>query len=218
MSNFTFELDPSTLPKLNARGDNFPEYRSVWTTVFRYAGLWPLISKERARPVLTANANAAALATHTTDADAWDADDTKALVMILSSVHNNLTQRVASCETSSAAWDYLTSRFDRDTGQSSINNIILLRSLTNLRYRDGDDLRLHLGEFHQRWFRISKRCASSTQPVAVAMKAMLSSDDVKGSFFLATLPDTMDNIIADLATRQLTSFQSIETALSIVDA
>ncbi|OAG06548.1 uncharacterized protein CC84DRAFT_1092099, partial [Paraphaeosphaeria sporulosa] len=112
---------------------------------FRYAGLWPIISKKKSRP--------AALAA----IDAWDADDTKALIMILSSVHNDLTQQVADCETSPTAWDYLTSRFDRDTGQSSI---MLFHSLTNLWYRDGDNLRLHLDEFHQRWTWISKRSAS----------------------------------------------------------
>ncbi|KAH5707484.1 hypothetical protein HBI18_248510 [Parastagonospora nodorum] len=55
---------------------------------------------------------------------------------------------IASCDTSPEAWEHLGSRFDRDTGNASIT---LFRSLTNLRYADGDDLRLHLDEFHQRW-------------------------------------------------------------------
>ncbi|OAG06549.1 uncharacterized protein CC84DRAFT_1217753 [Paraphaeosphaeria sporulosa] len=42
------------------------------------------------------------------------------------------------------------------------------------------------------------------------MRAMFNDDNVKGSFFLATLPDTMDNVIDNLATRQLTAFQDIE--------
>lgn len=209
-TSFQFKLDPASLPKLGSRGENFPEYRSAWTIAFRYAGLWPIISKKKTRPTpLTAGTGVtdAAVVTRETAIDDWDKKDTQALVMILSSVHNDLTQQVADCETSAAAWDYLSSRFDRDTGQSSI---LLFRSLTNLRYRDGDDLRLHLDEFHQRWTRLSKRCASSTQPVATAMRTMFTDDNVKGSFFLATLPDTMDHIIDNLSTQQLTAFKDIE--------
>lgn len=206
-SNFQFKLDPSSLPKLSARGDNFPEYRSAWTIAFRYAGLWPVISKKKPRPTLPANADAAAQAAHETAAEQWEMDDDKAMVMILSSVHNDHTLAVANCESSSAAWAYLTNRFDRDTSNSSI---LLFRSLTNLRYRDGDDLRLHLDEFHQRWTRISKRTSTSNQAVAVGMRTMFQSDEVKGSFFLATLPETMDNVIDNLSTRNITAFQDIE--------
>ncbi|KAF2690362.1 hypothetical protein K458DRAFT_439359 [Lentithecium fluviatile CBS 122367] len=42
------------------------------------------------------------------------------------------------------------------------------------------------------------------------MKPMFDSDDVKGSFFLATLPDTMDNVIDNLSTRAITAFKDIE--------
>lgn len=192
---FNFRLDPSSLPKLGSRGENYPEWRSAWTIAFRYAGIWPILSGKKPRPISNL------------DADEWDEGDNKALVMLLSSVHNDLTMSVASCDTSPEAWKHLANRFDRDTGNASI---LLFRSLTNLRYRDGDDLRIHLDEFHQRWTRMSKRCATSTQPVAVAMRAMFDSDQVKGSFFLATLPETMDNVIDNLSTRNVTAFQDIE--------
>ena len=91
MSNFLFKLDPASLPKLNTHSDNFPEYRSAWTVAFQYAGLWPIISRKKVRPRLAANADTIALAAYTEAVDAWDTDDTKALVIILSSVHNNLT-------------------------------------------------------------------------------------------------------------------------------
>ncbi|KAH5051059.1 hypothetical protein HBI81_244100 [Parastagonospora nodorum] len=114
---------------------------------------------------------------------------------------------VASYDTSPEAWNHLGSRFDRDTGNTSI---ILFKSLTNLRYADGDELRLHLNEFHQRWTRMSKRCAASSQSFAKAMKSMFESDEIKGSFFLATLPDTMDHVIDDLSSRDITRFVNIE--------
>ena len=87
---------------------------------------------------------------------------------------------------------------------------MLFRSLMNLWYKDGDDLRVHLDEFHQRWIRIAKRTVSSSQAVAVAMRSMFKSNKVKGSFFLATLPETIDNVIDNLSTRIITAFQDIK--------
>ncbi|KAF2241446.1 hypothetical protein BU26DRAFT_388663, partial [Trematosphaeria pertusa] len=52
---------------------------------------------------------------------------------------------VASCDTLLRAWEHLANRFDRDTGNTSI---LLFQSLTNLRYRDGGDLKLHLDKFY----------------------------------------------------------------------
>ena len=69
-----------------------------------------------------------------------------------------------------------------------------------MRYYDGDDLKLHLDDFYQRWIRMQRRCESSKQSVAMSMKLLFNSDKVKGSFFLATLPDTMDNVIDNLVT------------------
>ena len=176
--------------------------RSAWTIDFRYAGLWPLISKRRTRPAATAIGSEAR--------DAWDVDDNKAMFMIISSVRNDLTLAIVSCETAPAAWDYLTSRFDRDRDNLSI---VLFRDLILLRYKDDDDLRLHLDRFHQRWTRIASRCATSSQTVAVAMRTMLENDDVKGSFLLSTLRGTMSTVIDDMSIRNITAFRDIQAEI-----
>ncbi|KAH4354511.1 hypothetical protein HBH99_249140 [Parastagonospora nodorum] len=189
---------------LSARGDNYTEWRSARTVALRYAGLWLIVSSKKTKPAAVAGPGAEA---REKPIDKWDADDNKAMVMLLSSVHNDLTMSIASCDTSPEAWKHLGSRFDRDTGIASIT---LFRSRTNLRYADGDDPRLHLDEFHQRWTRMAKRCAGSSQSVAKVMKAMFVSDEVKGSFFLATLPDTIDHVIDNLGSRDVTKFVDIE--------
>ncbi|KAF2818696.1 hypothetical protein CC86DRAFT_243490, partial [Ophiobolus disseminans] len=101
---------------------------------FCYAELWPLVGSKTKQPTMEGNAQ-----------DTWDANDNKALVMLISAVHSDLTMSVTSCNMSPEAWAHLTGRFDRDTGNMSI---ALFRSLTNLRYKDGNNLRLHLDEFH----------------------------------------------------------------------
>jgi hypothetical protein len=195
-SKFQFKCSPESLPKLTSRGDNSLGWRSAWQIAFRYAELWPIFSGKTKRPDTAGNTQ-----------NDWDANDNKALVMLISAVHSNLTMSVTSCDTATEAWAHLAGRFDRDTGNMSI---ALFRSLTNLRYNDGDDLRLHLNEFHQRWTRIASRCAALSQTVAKAMTKMFESDEVKGSFFLSTLPDTMDTIIDNLSTRNLTAIKDIE--------
>ena len=189
--SFTFKLDPASLPKLSSRGENYAEWRSAWTLALKYAGLWPTVSK----------------ATIAVTDDDYEEKDTRALVMLLSSVHTDLTMTVTTCESSNKAWVYLRERFDRDTGNVAIHSF---RALTNLRYHDGEDLKHHLDNFHQVWTKMARKTQGSTQPVAKAMKPIFESDEVKGSFFLTTLPDTMDNLIDNLATRGITTFVDIE--------
>ena len=145
--------------------------------------------------------------TATADHDDWEEKDTKALVMLMSSVHSDLIIMITTCESSYKAWIHLQDRFDRDTGNVAIHSF---RALTNLRYHDGEDLKQHLDIFHQVWTKMARRTHGSTQPVAKAMKPIFESDEIKGSFFLTTLPDTMDNLVDNLATRGITTFVDIE--------
>ena len=128
--SFNFKLDPSSLPKLSSRGDNFTEWRSAWTIALKYAGLWPVVSGKLPRP------------TDTTEAAIWDEGDNKALVMILLSVHSDLTMTVATADTSPRAWNVLAERFDRDTGHLAIH---LFRALTNTMQKK---MKLRLAAFY----------------------------------------------------------------------
>lgn len=127
--------------------------------------------------------------------------------MLLSAIHADLTTKIASCETSAEAWKSLAERFDRDTGNATI---YLFRMLTSLRHEEGGDLQQHLDAFRSLWTKLSTRTTTSQKPVARAMKSMFNSDEVKGSFFLTTLPESMDHIVDNLSTQNLTSFSDIE--------
>ena len=191
---FQFKLDPSSLPKLSSRGDNFSDWKSAWKLTLSYAGLWTLVNGSRQ--------------TKSTDGDDdWDEDNTRALVMLMGSVQPDITSMVTSHENAAEAWSYLVKRFDRDTGDVAIH---LFRSITNLRYHDGEDLRQHVDTFHDLWSRMSRRCLSSKQAVSKAMRPIFESDEVKGSVFLTTLPDTMDHIIESFAARDVVTFIAIQ--------
>src|ERR1700761_6616705 len=149
----SFKIDTANLPKLASRGDNFTEWRAAWTIALKHAGVHDCIKNKRI-----------------TDLD--ETKDTQAMMMILTSVHSDHQAAITQCVDAYDAWKYLSDRFDRDTGN---NYIYLFRSLTNLRYKDGDDLQRHVDDFHQIWIKLQKKSSTSTNSVATAMKAMLES-------------------------------------------
>ncbi|KAH8722569.1 hypothetical protein GQ44DRAFT_729447 [Phaeosphaeriaceae sp. PMI808] len=136
-----------------------------------------------------------------------DVLNNKALVMLISSVSKDLTITVITCETAAAAWARLAEQFDRNTSNLTIYQF---RSLTSLRYVDGDDLKLHINTFHQLWHHLSKKCHASKQTIATAMAPLFSSDDVKGAFFLSTLPDTLDHVIDTFSTLEISAYSKME--------
>jgi hypothetical protein len=62
---------------------------------------------------------------------------------------------------------------------------------------------------------IEKCCIAKSYCPAVPSLCVVvfNYDEVKGSFFLTTLPDTMDHIVDNLSARDLTSFTAIEPKL-----
>lgn len=191
-----FKFDPSSVPKLSSRGDNFAKWRSAYTIVFKFLGLDDYVNGLKPMPLPASP-----------DKPEWESNDNKAMLMLMSGVHHELVPLVTANPTSSKAWTALRDHFNRDTGNSTI---YLFRTITSLRYKDGEDLGTHLDLFHQLWTKMLQRCQNSQQPVAKSMLPLFDNDNVKGSFFLTTLPNTMDGIIDNLSTKGIDTFSSIE--------
>ncbi|RMZ73551.1 hypothetical protein GMOD_00008076 [Pyrenophora seminiperda CCB06] len=98
-SSFAFKFDQSQLPKLDSRGNNFYKWRSAWTFAFRYAGQYKMLTGVTSKPE-----------TPGLSLTAWEDDDTKAMVLLMSAVHNDHTLGITSCDTSYDAWKYLNGR------------------------------------------------------------------------------------------------------------
>lgn len=43
-NSFPFKVDPSNLPKLTSRGDNYAEWCAVWTVALEFADPWDVVS------------------------------------------------------------------------------------------------------------------------------------------------------------------------------
>lgn len=127
-----FKLDPLSLLKLDPKGENFLDWRVVWSRGFRFAGLGEYITGVKDRLV-----GAAELVE-------WEKLDDQAFVMLLSSIYTSLMTYIILCMSSIAAWKVLADRFDRDTGNSTI---YLFCQLTNLQYKDSTNLQSYLDAF-----------------------------------------------------------------------
>jgi hypothetical protein len=88
---FNFKLDPSSLPRLDSKGENYLDWRAAWNRAFRFANLGEIVTGVRARP-----AEGDELA-------AWQHSDDQAFVMLLSAIHSDLMTYITSCESSAAA-------------------------------------------------------------------------------------------------------------------
>ncbi|KAI1000642.1 hypothetical protein K3495_g7551 [Podosphaera aphanis] len=106
--------------------------------------------------------------------------------------------------------DQLRSRFDRETSKSTIS---LLKAVTNLTLRDGDDIFEHLTTFNNAWNSLRNRSLASKTPLAKAFKDLASSDDAKGAFLLSSLPESIENIVENLATKEITSYDGVSAKL-----
>lgn len=200
---FTFEFDPSSLPQLASNGDNYLEWHTAWTIAFRYTELWDVVSNTRSNPTISADTSSSI---PTADVSQWAEDDNKAMVMMMSAVHPNLVMLVTTSSSAHQAWTTLRNRFHRDTAHSTIHKF---RQLLSMEYEESEDLMQHLNVFHQMWTDLEHHCTLSTHELAKNLNAVFSSESIKGSFFLATLPETMNTVVNNLSTRDINKFTDI---------
>jgi len=87
---FNFKLDPSLLPKLDAKGENYLNWHAAWNRAFWFANLGGIITGVKARLAggdkLTA----------------WQYSDNQAFVMLLSAIYSDLTTYITLCESLAA--------------------------------------------------------------------------------------------------------------------
>ena len=60
---------------------------------------------------------------------------------------------------------------------------------------------------------MEQRCNSSNKSVASALKNLFISEEVKGYFFLTTLPDVIENIVDNLLSKDIVKYLSIESKM-----
>ncbi|KAI0998486.1 hypothetical protein K3495_g9710 [Podosphaera aphanis] len=108
------------------------------------------------------------------------------------------------------AWANIKAQFDRETPATTLS---FLRNIVDLKLYENENVADHLNNFTNAWDRLYQRSLTSTSNVAKAFCEVTSSDEVKGAFLLLSLPKSMDNIIENLATKDLIKYQDIQPKL-----
>ncbi|KHJ33812.1 hypothetical protein EV44_g3241 [Erysiphe necator] len=129
---------------------------------------------------------------------------------ILNAVDETLQTVVIDHQTAKEAWDQFKSRYDRETSNSTID---LLKSITNLSLKDGDDISDYLTLFNDSWNRLRNQSSSAKTPLAKAFQDLTSSEDAKGAFLLSSLPKSMKNVVDNPVTKELVSYGDVSAKL-----
>ena len=183
-----FKID--SLPKLSNRGTDYVTWKRAWLIAFSYLQLNEVLEN-----VIVSRQSPRRFEAH---------------AMLMQAVEPDLISFIAGFDNPAAAWAGLRDRYDRDTGMNSVH---LLKTITELRMTPDASYREHMDTFHATWQRMVSRCTSSERPVARALRAAFESDEVKGCFFLTTLPDSAENVVDNLLSKDVTSYSAIEPKL-----
>jgi Reverse transcriptase (RNA-dependent DNA polymerase)/gag-polypeptide of LTR copia-type/Integrase core domain len=186
-----FDLD--RLPKLT-RDVDFQRWKAAWVLCLRYNKLYDHVDGT----------------VPDDDSDEWMEKDTEAKILLMQAVADDALVNVPECETAREAWLEIHKRYEKDT---TANVVYLLRNVMATRLQNSALLRQHLDTFDSLWGTMARRVKSSTNTIAKAMAGALNSDELKGTFFLTTLPPDLDNVVDNLATREVTDFETIRSKL-----
>lgn len=195
MSTSHAALDTTNYPRLQPNGENYTIWRRAWIIAFKSTKTWEIVSGTTARP--------------SSESKSWIELNSKAHAIIISSVHPDIAYLALRATDAAEAWQTLAQRFDRDG-----NTIVeLVRNLSSVRMEEGGDLRAHIFGFHREWKVLQDRATTSHQALAQKLQLTFSSDHLKATFFLASLPPSMDLTVDQLQARGLTTFSSIKSAM-----
>lgn len=116
--------------------DNYDSWKIQATALLVENDLWELVSGETPRP--------AAVPENDTMVKAWDKADRKALAKIILAIHPSQVKQIKSHTTSRELWLKLEGMYQ---SKGPAKKAHLLKRLTLLKMREGDDIREHINSF-----------------------------------------------------------------------
>ncbi|KAL7919014.1 hypothetical protein ACQKWADRAFT_302404 [Trichoderma austrokoningii] len=207
-------LDPSCVPQLSSQGDNYYEWQGRMKFSLRFSQVWEVVSNTRPRSTISADTPSTdtqsgdtLTASPETKHAQWTNDDAKAQAMISAAVHPDLKTLVDTSLSAHQAWDLLKRRFHCDTEVATIHQ---LRQLVSMKYEEGQDMIQYLFAFRRAWTKLEEHCVLSTHDLARNLKPIFPNGGIKGSFFVATLPETMSSVINNLSKGNINEFTDVE--------
>lgn len=195
----TIQASLKRMPILTG-SENYRRWAGAWEIVLEDSELFGLITGEITEP-------------ETKDSDGWrqwKRQNVKLRKILLNAVDEDLQTVVIDSHTAHEAWNLFKARYDRDTTNTTIS---LLKYFINLSLNDGESIPDHLSKFTSSWNRLKQRSQTTKSSLGRTLRTLTSDDEIKGAFLLCSLPKTMDNLVDNLATKELTSFEDVQSRL-----
>ena len=89
--------------------------------------------------------------------------------------------------------------------------IATLKSTLAIKMEEGSSPQDHFTEFQNQWARLTSTVSNTKTPLGTALKNIAESSEAKAAFLLASLPASFDNIIDNLQSQNLTSFEYVHS-------
>ena len=191
------------LPILTGR-DDYRTWAGSWEIAFDSMGLLEILIEDAP----------SGFSKNSAECKTWNLGNKQVRGALLGAVDESLRTIIIDHQTAKEAWEHLKSRFDRETSSSTIS---LLKAITSLSLKEGDDIPEFLTIFNDAWNRLRNR-SSSKSSLAKAFRDLTFSGDVKGAFLMSSLPESMDNVIDNLVTKEMVSYEDASAKLLDISA
>lgn len=149
----------------------------------------------------------------------YDKKSNSAHAAILAGVSTDLQRTVASFvgrkESARLAWKALKEKYDHET---TISTLELFNSLVELKMEEGDSITDHISNFEATYSHVFSRCSESSKEEARHLKNFLASDSVKTMAFLRTLPESFENVVDNLMSKDHLTFADVNKRLFDIKA
>jgi len=130
--------------------------------------------------------------------------------MLNTAVDHTILPNIANTDTAADAWKTLKDLYDRDTANTTIT---LLKTVLDRKLEDGTAIHDHLNSFNNDWARLQTCTSNTKDELDRCLQTLTQSNHTKAAFLLVSLPESTNNIIDNLQTKENLTFEDVHSRL-----
>lgn len=140
----------------------------------------------------------------------WRHRQSLARAFILFNVDSNIAPLITCYSDALNMWKTLNDLYDK---RNEYSLHALVKSVVGIKCNLKSDVADHIAKYNELWSRLVERTAKTSKEDSDSLEAVLrplaNSPRAKGSLFLTTLPEELDNIVDNLKTKQNLTYDDV---------
>lgn len=140
----------------------------------------------------------------------WRHRQSLARAFILFNVDSNVAPLITCYSDALNMWKTLNDIYDK---RNEYSLHALVKSVVGIKCNSKSDIADHIAKYNELWSRLVERTAKISEEDSDSLEAVLrplaNSPRAKGSLFLTTLPEELDNIVDNLKTKQNLTYDDV---------